>query len=252
MAAEQQLSSESLRASEEFKSRLITCSRDCIKVLDLEGRILFMNQAGMQALEICDADLSPDSSWIDFWEGEDRESVRGAVKEAVAGGTGRCTGYFATRITGQPRWWDVVVSPILDANGRPERLLTLSRDITEHKQNEGALRQAIQFNQEIMEGAAEGIIVYDPELRYQLWNPYMERLTGKRASEVLGQVATEVFPSRLESGLSVNSTSVLQAHSAAFARCRPASLELRSIGPRGTMPSCSPRYQRSRWRISPM
>jgi hypothetical protein len=27
-----------------------------------------------------------------------------------------------------------------------------------------------------MEGAAEGIIVYDPALRYQLWNPFMERL----------------------------------------------------------------------------
>jgi PAS domain S-box-containing protein len=201
MAAKQQLASESLRASEEFKSRLIICSRDCIKILDLEGRILFMNQAGMQALEICDADLSPDSSWIDFWEGEDREAARAAVKEAVAGGTGRCAGYFATRITGQPRWWDVVVSPILDANGRPERLLALSRDITEHKKNEGALRQAIQFNQEIMEGAAEGIIVYDPELRYQLWNPYMERLTGKHAEEVLGKVATDVFPRLIPSGI---------------------------------------------------
>ena len=201
MVAERQLSSESLRASEEFRSRLITCSRDCIKILDLEGRILFMNQAGMQALEICDADLSPHSSWIDFWEGEDREAARVAVKEAVAGGTGRCAGYFATRITGQPRWWDVVVSPILDANGRPERLLVLSRDITEHKKNEGALRQAIQFNQEIMEGAAEGIIVYDPELRYQLWNPYMERLTGKRAEEVLGKVATDVFPHLVPSGI---------------------------------------------------
>ena len=88
MAAEQQLASESLRASEEFKSRLITGSRDCIKILDLEGRILFMNPAGMQALEICDADLSPDSSWIDFWEGEDREAARAAVKEAVGWGNG--------------------------------------------------------------------------------------------------------------------------------------------------------------------
>jgi PAS domain S-box-containing protein len=201
MAAEQRLASESLRASEEFKSRLITCSRDCIKILDLEGRILFMNPAGMQALEICDADLSPDRSWIDFWEGEDREAARAAVKEAAAGGTGRCTGYFATRITGQSRWLDVVVSPILDANGRPERLLALSRDITEHKKDESDLRQAIQFNQEIMESAAEGIIVYDPELRYQLWNPFMERLTGRRAEEVLGKVATDVFPRLIPSGI---------------------------------------------------
>jgi PAS domain S-box-containing protein len=52
-----------------------------------------------------------------------------------------------------------------------------------------------------MEGAAEGIIVYDPELRYQLWNPYMERLTGKRAEEVLGKVATDVFPRLIPSGI---------------------------------------------------
>ena len=94
-----------------------------------------------------------------------------------------------------------MVSPILDANGRPERLLALSRDITEHKKDETALRQAIQFNQEIIESAAEGIIVYDPELRYQLWNPFMERLTGRRAEEVLGKVATDVFPRLIPSGI---------------------------------------------------
>jgi formate hydrogenlyase transcriptional activator len=201
LAKEHQLASESLRASEEFKNRLIASSRDCIKTLDLEGRVLFMNEAGMQALELCDSDLLQNNSWIDFWEGEYREAARDAVKEAVAGGTGRCLGYFATRITGQPRWWEVVVSPIRDGNGRPERLLALSRDITELKKNEIALLQSVQFNQEIMEGAEEGIIVYDPGLRYQLWNPFMERLTGKRAEEVLGKVATVVFPRLIASGI---------------------------------------------------
>jgi PAS domain-containing protein len=45
-------------------------------------------------------------------------------------------------MTKQPRWWDVVVSPIRDAEGKPERLLAVSRDVTEHKQNEKALREA--------------------------------------------------------------------------------------------------------------
>ena len=93
------------------------------------------------------------------------------------------------------------MSPIRDANGRPERLLALSRDVTELKKNEIALRRAVQFNQEIMEGAEEGIIVYDPELRYQLWNPFMERLTGKRAKDVLGKVASEAFPHLLANGI---------------------------------------------------
>ena len=198
---ESALAVESLRTSEEFKTRLLGCSRDCIKVLDLDGRLLFMNEGGMKVLEICDLGPFVNSSWIDFWEGEDRESAHAALQEARDGGMGRFVGYFETRISRQPRWWDVVVSPISDASGKPERLLALSRDVTQHRMNEVALREAVQVNREIIEGAAEGIIVYDSELRYQLFNPFMERLTGKRAEELLGKIATEVFPRLIPSGI---------------------------------------------------
>ena len=40
----------------------------------------------------------------------------------------------------------------------------------------------------------EGIIVYDCDLRYRLWNPFMERISGRSASEVLGRRPLEVFP----------------------------------------------------------
>ena len=201
VAREQALAAESLRASEELKSRLIACSRDCIKILDLEGRLLFMNEGGMQVLEICDIGPFLNGPWVEFWEGADREAAKAAVQAAKDGGIGRFVGYFETRTSRQPRWWDVVVSPVYDASGRPERLLALSRDVTQHKKNETALCEAIQFNREIIEGAAEGIIVYDAELRYQLFNPFMERLTGKRSQEVLGRVATEVFPRLGPSGI---------------------------------------------------
>jgi PAS domain S-box-containing protein len=198
---EQALAAESLRASEELKSRLIACSRDCIKILDLEGRLLFMNEGGMQVLEICDIGPFLNGPWVEFWGGADREAAKAAVQAAKDGGIGRFVGYFETRTSRQPRWWDVVVSPVYDANGRPERLLALSRDVTQHKKDEIALCEAVQFNREIIEGAAEGIIVYDAELRYELFNPFMERLTGKRSQEVLGRVATEVFPRLGPSGI---------------------------------------------------
>ena len=201
VAREQALAAESLRASEELKSRLIACSRDCIKILDLEGRLLFMNEGGMQVLEICDIGPFLNGPWVEFWDGPDREAAKAAVQAAKDGGIGRFVGYFETRTSRQPRWWDVVVSPVYDASGRPERLLALSRDVTQHKKNETALCEAIQFNREIIEGAAEGIIVYDAELRYQLFNPFMERLTGKLSQEVLGRVATEVFPRLGPSGI---------------------------------------------------
>jgi len=192
---------EALRASEEFKGRLLACSRDCIKVLDREGRLVYMNEGGMQSLEICDLGSVLNKFWIDFWEGQDRESAAAAVDAARHGEIGRFTGYFETRINRQPRWWDVVVSPIRDAAGNPERILALSRDVTAQKVSEDALRDAMQFNTAIIQDAGEGIIVYDPELRYKVFNPFMERLMGKGAEEVLGKVAMEVFPRLLTSGV---------------------------------------------------
>jgi hypothetical protein len=57
---------DSLRESEEFKTRLIEGSRDCLKVLNLEGRLLSMNAGEMAALEIRDLGPVFGHSWIDF------------------------------------------------------------------------------------------------------------------------------------------------------------------------------------------
>src|SRR5437867_2157513 len=133
---------EALRAAEEFKRRLIACSRDCIKVLDLEGRLLSINEGGMQQLEICGLGPFVNSSWFDFWEGEDRAAAQTAVESARNGGTGRFIGYFATRITKTPRWSDVVVSPIPESRRKPERLLAVSRDVTERKHAQEALQKS--------------------------------------------------------------------------------------------------------------
>jgi formate hydrogenlyase transcriptional activator len=186
---------EALREAEEFKSRLIACSQDCIKVLDLEGRLLSMNEGGMQALEICDLAQAVNSCWIDFWEGDDREGAQAAVEAARNGRTGRFTGYFATTVTKQPRWWDVLVSPIRDAEGKPERLLAVSRDVTKHKQDEQALSETqlqIARSEErvrlILDSAAEGIFGCDPEGTCLFCNRAAVRLLGyDDPAELLGK-----------------------------------------------------------------
>ena len=59
---------------------------------------------------------------------------------------------------------------------------------------ERALRETNQFASEIIDNAGEGIVVYDRDLRYLLWNRFMEDLTGMRAEDVLGRSALELFP----------------------------------------------------------
>ncbi|HKX33604.1 MAG TPA: sigma 54-interacting transcriptional regulator [Blastocatellia bacterium] len=134
---------QALRESEEFKTRLIESSEDCIKVLDLEGRLLSINVNGMRRLEICDFNPLRNSEWIEFWQGEHREAARAAVETARGGKVGRFRGYCPT-MGGQPRWWDVVVNAIHDCQGRPEKLLAVSRDITEQFQSESRLRAIVE------------------------------------------------------------------------------------------------------------
>ncbi|HSB44457.1 MAG TPA: GAF domain-containing protein, partial [Nitrospira sp.] len=130
---------EALRRSEEFAARLIESSRDCIKVLDLKGHLLSMNAHGMTALEICDFGPLVGSPWVEFWEGEDKKNARAAIDAAREGKVGRFTGFFPTTQTRTPKWWDVSVTAILAKDGKPDKLLAISRDVTELKEAEQLL-----------------------------------------------------------------------------------------------------------------
>ena len=122
-----------LRESEEFNRTITDSSPDCIKILDLEGNLLSMGDRGQKLL--CIPDITPylNTRWIDFYKSEeDRAAATAAVKKAVAGGEGNFIGFFAT-LHGEPKWWDVRISPIRDATGTINRLLAVSRDVTESK-----------------------------------------------------------------------------------------------------------------------
>ena len=131
---ERKLAESTLRASEEFNRSIIESSPDCIKVLDLDGNLLSM-LSGQALLGIEDIRPFLNKSWLDFWHGEDRLAAQAAVEAAAAGTTGHFIGFFRTQ-RGNHKWWDVAISPILGANGKPWRLLSVSRDVTQRKRAE--------------------------------------------------------------------------------------------------------------------
>jgi|GEM_PF-841250 len=66
--------------------------------------------------------------------------------------------------------------------------------LSEQKAAEEKLVEAHEFSSQIIQSAREGIIVYGSDLRYRVWNPFMEQLSGFPACEVLGKHPAEVFP----------------------------------------------------------
>jgi two-component system, cell cycle sensor histidine kinase and response regulator CckA len=57
------------------------------------------------------------------------------------------------------------------------------------------------FAETIVSSAGEGTIVYDRDLRFLVWNPVMEELTGLAADQVIGTNAYEVFPEIMAAGV---------------------------------------------------
>ncbi len=118
------------QADAQFLSSVLASSNDCIKVLDLDGNLAFMSEGrptrhgGQRLQRDPRAAPGPTSGRV-----PGRTEARAALEAAKAGGMGHFQGPADT-MAGNARYWDVRVTPIMGPDGRPERVLSISRDIT--------------------------------------------------------------------------------------------------------------------------
>lgn len=118
-----------LQASELLYRSVLEASADCIKIIGLGGKLELINSPGLEAMEIESFDAVRDTRWIDLWPAESHALVQNALAEAVGGKRARFTAFCPTAL-GSPKWWDVMVSPMLDTAGQVHKILSISRDIT--------------------------------------------------------------------------------------------------------------------------
>ncbi len=126
------------QADAEFMRSVLASSADCIKVLDFDGALTFMSEGGLQVMEVGDFNEIKGCPWHGFWKGPGHADAVEALDKAKGGGVGHFQGP-ANTFLGTPKWWDVQVTPIFGADGRPERILSVSRDISERKSFEERL-----------------------------------------------------------------------------------------------------------------
>jgi two-component sensor histidine kinase len=122
-----------------FMRSLLAASDDCIKVIGLDGALNFMSEGGQRVMEISDFNAIRGCPWPDFWRDSGNGDAIAAIEAARQGRSSRFQGAADTG-KGNPRFWDVQVSPILGPDGKPESILSVSRDITEFKLAEEQLR----------------------------------------------------------------------------------------------------------------
>ena len=125
----------------DFYRQIVESTHDCVKVLDLEGRLVYLTPKAQELLGICDLEGFLNRPWIDVWQEPWKAMAAAAVEAAKAGERGAFQGFCAT-LDGTPKWWDVVVTPIAGPGGNVAALLAISRDVTSQKEAVDALRDA--------------------------------------------------------------------------------------------------------------
>ena len=193
---ERKIADDVLHASEERFRRLFEQSNDAIFIHTLDGAILDVNEMACEVLGYTKDELL--SMSVPSLHPEDElGAARDAMRVTGDESSTRFESVFR-KADGSLIDVDISASVIDSETGVVQGIV---RDITDRKQAEDALREASQLNQQIILSAQEGIIVYDSDLKYLVWNPFMERVTGLSADEVRGRHPLEVFPFLREAGV---------------------------------------------------
>ncbi|WP_169817013.1 PAS domain-containing protein [Paraurantiacibacter namhicola] len=104
-------------------------STDCVKLVNLDGYLEYMNANGRAAMEIDDFSGVAGTALTSLWPASSAKRLSLAIERASKGDKDRFEAFCPTA-KGNDRWWDVSVSPVRN-DGEVSRILISSRDVTD-------------------------------------------------------------------------------------------------------------------------
>ncbi len=190
--AERKQAEESLRASREEYRTLVETSRDMIFTVDLNGAFLFTNRAFEEILGYKPKEVRQINGF-ELVHPEDAAGVGKQFAQLVKGESVDNMEYRYRRKDGSYISILNNASPIFDADGKVVAALGVARDITERKQAEEALRASEETTRALL-NASHGIaLLIDTEGKIHAFSEATARILGKKATELLGTCAYDLF-----------------------------------------------------------
>ncbi|MBI2769723.1 MAG: response regulator [Burkholderiales bacterium] len=122
---------------------LINSIPDPIVFKDLEGRYLGCNNAHTELTGLS-LDAVRGRSCEELFPPERAAAIRERDNATLAAMTQRTTEELVTLMDGRSGTFEALTSPLWDEQGRPQGLVAVSRDVTGRKNNEQALRDAME------------------------------------------------------------------------------------------------------------
>ncbi|MBN2371949.1 MAG: PAS domain S-box protein [Vicinamibacteria bacterium] len=186
-----------LRESEERFRALIEASPDMVFLLDREERVLYVNAASARTFGLLPEQMVGMKQGDIFPPGTaSRQSA--AIQSLFRGGGGVCS-EMEKVVARQTLWIETFLVPVKGRDGEVISVLGVSRDITERRRAEAALREAYRKTAEILETISDGFFTLDGAMTIRAFNKAAERMLGCSSEEAVGRPLLEVFPALRES-----------------------------------------------------
>ena len=185
---------EALRASEKMLQTIIDTEPECVKLLDENANLIMMNRSGLSMLEVESLDQVRGRCVCPLVTSEYRQDFMDLVKRVFQGGAGSLQ-FEMLGLKGRHLWMETHAVPLRDDRGEIFALLGVTRDITDRRLAEEALKASEARFRAIIENASAGILVADVETRrFTYANPEICRMLGYSAAELLALAVPAIHP----------------------------------------------------------
>ena len=185
---ERKRAEESLAQSERRLRTIVETEPECVAVLGTDGLLLDMNPAGLAMIEADSLEQVRGEPLDRIVVPEHRDAFR-ALTEKVSHGESGTLEFAISGLKGARRWLETHAVPLRNIRGEIHGLLGLTRDITERRETEEALRTSLKELADLKFALDESAIVAftDQKGRITYVNDKFCEISKYSRDELLGQ-----------------------------------------------------------------
>ncbi len=171
-------------AESEMRLRtILDTDPECIKLLDADTRLLDINKAGLKMLEADTLEQVQGTILLPVVAEGQKEIVKKLINDAFNGKTGSLE-FEMIALKGTHRWCEIYVVPFKNVEGAIVSALGVTRDITERKKADLALRLSEEKYRTLIEQAADAIALFDASGKILEANTSASKLLGYTKDEL--------------------------------------------------------------------
>ena len=179
---------ERLRQSEEQMRAVFDSVSEGLTISDLEGNVLRCNSAAMHMLGYSREEEIIGRNSLEFISPEDHPRAMANLKKTLEEEHSGTVEYTCLDKDGTELAAELSAALLRDESGNPTGFVGITRDITERKRVEEALRQSEEMYRGLLEATGAAVVRVRPDLKRTFVSSNVTEFTGRIREEFLGGI----------------------------------------------------------------